>query len=115
MATFQDRLILLKEFRGVSWSDIARAVNVDRSCMNHYANGRHKPNSATLVALAVYFHVNAEWLAGKDVPLQGADTEELIELYDKLNEEGRKKALDLLADYASMPRYTREECADDDK
>ena len=115
MATFQERLILLKEFKCVSWSDIARAVNVDRSCMNHYANGRHEPSSATLVALAVYFHVNAEWLAGKDVPLQGADTEELLELYNRLNEEGKKKALGLLADYASMPRYMREESADDVK
>lgn len=54
---------LLKE-KNISINDISKKLNVDKSAVSHWKNGKNIPTMDKLIELAKLFKVNVEYLAG---------------------------------------------------
>ncbi|NBK18451.1 helix-turn-helix transcriptional regulator [Anaerotruncus sp. 1XD42-93] len=65
MSTLNERLIQLKNERGLLQKDIARDVGLALRTYQYYETGQRKPDSDTLIALADYFDVSLDYLVGR--------------------------------------------------
>lgn len=60
----------LKEARndlGYSQEDIAEKLGIARPTLSHYETGKRQPDIDTLVALAEFYNVSLNWLAGATI------------------------------------------------
>ena len=65
MSTLNERLIQLKNERGLLHKDIARDVGLALRTYQYYETGQRKPDSDALIALADYFDVSLDYLVGR--------------------------------------------------
>ena len=65
MSTLNERLIQLKNERGLLQKDIARDVGLALRTYQYYETGQRKPDSDALIALADYFDVSLDYLVGR--------------------------------------------------
>lgn len=65
-----DRLALAINKKGLSQSDIADTLNINRGALSSYLSGRYEPRSDTINKLANFLGVSPAWLAGFDVPME---------------------------------------------
>lgn len=65
MATFSERIKLLREERGLTQSALGEIIGVKRFSIYSYEKGRAYPEMRGLVALADYFNVSMDYLAGR--------------------------------------------------
>ncbi|MBB2157227.1 helix-turn-helix transcriptional regulator [Gluconacetobacter diazotrophicus] len=90
--------------RRISAQEVADAVGVSRSTLSGYEGGHDEPGRATLVALATYYNVSADYLTGLDSAVvedtqNVAHNEEeiaLLGIWRRLNEEQRRSWMLLL-------------------
>jgi len=64
MNEFGRRLKLLRERKNLSYNDLAEAVGSTKSLIWRYEHGKSEPGLSALNALADYFGVTIDWLAG---------------------------------------------------
>lgn len=107
---------------GMTQTQLAELAGyADRSAIAKIESGASKISQPKIVALAEALQVTPSELFGLSDesepaidPIElvrqkyGEDARELIELYLKLNEAGRKKILQDLRDVVDLPRYTEE-------
>ncbi len=62
MATFAERLLILREGKHVSQSVAADAVGINLRTYHRYENGEREADYKTLIALADYFNVSIDYL-----------------------------------------------------
>lgn len=62
---FQERFKRALFLSGIRKTDLAEKAGIDRSKITSYANGRYKPNAATLAKLAAAMDVSPSWLIGE--------------------------------------------------
>ena len=125
MATFNTRLLELRKQRGLTQSELADALEVNKQTISQYERGVRRPDFDTLCTLCDYFNVSTDYMLGKaDRTLRYVDHEGLARLdgtnitrtltpdqsdllndYDKLNDLGKKKARDDVSDLTEIPRY----------
>lgn len=100
------RLRALRQQRGLTQSEMAKKLSVDRTTYTKYENGRVSPDHQALVCIAELHGVTVDFLLGRDdVPasLSVADSREhnveltlsemrLLQMFRQLSEE-EKKAL----------------------
>ena len=60
-----DRMKSLRDERGLSQSDVARALNVNRMTINNYENGKRTPDIEFAMNCADFFEVTVEYLSGR--------------------------------------------------
>lgn len=92
-------MLHLKELRikkGMSQTDVARALGISRQAYNFYENKKRDPDTAMVKTLAEFFGVSTDYLLGRDTPdiktlLKNPEVQEIAALYNKLPED--KKAL----------------------
>lgn len=65
MATFTDRLLQLKNQRGVLQKDIACAAKISLRTYQRYESGERKPDTDVLTSIADYFEVSTDYLLGR--------------------------------------------------
>ena len=65
MATFSERLRLLRTQKGLSQMEFAKQIGVSKSSVNMYERGEREPGLETLELLADYFNVDMDYLLGK--------------------------------------------------
>ena len=65
MATFSERIKLLREERGLTQSALGEIIGVKRFSIYSYEKGRAFPDMRGLIALADYFNVSMDYLAGR--------------------------------------------------
>lgn len=65
MATFKERLGLLRRELGLSLRQLSEISGVNRSTINAYENGRRMPKYENLEALADVFNCDVDYLLGK--------------------------------------------------
>ena len=65
MATFSERIKLLREERGLTQSALGEIIGVKRFSIYSYEKGRACPDMRGLIALADYFNVSMDYLAGR--------------------------------------------------
>lgn len=103
---------------------LATVLGFNKSTMQRYETGKiSKIKLPVIQAIATALKVTPEWLMGLDVPKDdisiGKDTEklffvnsltpeenQLISNYNKLNNIGKEKILDLMEDLLSLDKYT---------
>ncbi len=106
--------------------DVAEKSGLEKAQISQYKNGKYEPMQDALYKLAKALNVNVAWLMGHDVPMEidrrmleekemvcnliekcyGAKAYELVELFIKLNDAGKIKALENLSDMVQLPKYT---------
>ena len=69
MSVFSDRLVLLRENRGLSQKDVAQEFGVAVRAYQRYEYGEREPQLSTLVRIADFYGVSLDYLAGRtDTP-----------------------------------------------
>ena len=65
---FGERLRTLRQEKGIGQIQLAKELDVGKSIISLWEIGRCEPTLSRLVAMAQYFHVSIDYLAGlKDV------------------------------------------------
>lgn len=65
MATFAERLLLLREEKHVSQSVAANASGINLRTYHRYENGEREASVSTLIRMADYFGVTIDYLVGR--------------------------------------------------
>lgn len=127
--TFQHRFIEGMRIRGLRQCDVAERSGLDKAQISQYKTGKYEPMQDALYKLATALNVNVAWLMGHDVPMEanrkeleqkemvcniiekcyGSKAYELVELFIKLNDTGKAKALEELSDMVQLSKYTDKE------
>ncbi len=69
MSVFSDRLVLLRENRGLSQKDVAQEFDVVVRAYQRYEYGEREPQLSTLIRIADFYGVSLDYLAGRtDTP-----------------------------------------------
>lgn len=67
--SFAERLSDLQKAKGVGRRDVFTSTGISQTAYHRYITGEREPNLSILVALANYFDVSIDYLAGRtDVP-----------------------------------------------
>jgi len=61
---FVRHLIELRQERGMSQADLAKALGISRSAVGMYEQGRREPDFETIGSISDYFGVSFDWLLG---------------------------------------------------
>lgn len=127
--TFKNRFIQAMDIRNMRQVDVAEKSGLDKAQISQYKNGKYEPMQDALYKLAKALNVNVAWLMGHDVPMEvdrreleqkemvcniiekcyGSKAYELVELFIKLNDTGKAKALEELSDMVQLSKYTDKE------
>lgn len=111
------RLRELREKKQVSQDDVSKFLGVERTTYTSYESGRSRPVHV-LNKLAEYYNVSVDYLLGlADSPLPKevnintlSDTEkQLIFDFRSLNNKGKEKIIQYVADIIELPAYTEKE------
>jgi len=75
MQTIGDRLSQTRNQLGLSLTNVALKINIDKSNLSRIENNKHEPTSGTLAALAKMYGVSTDWiLFGENATLTGQNT-----------------------------------------
>ncbi len=83
MSLFSERFRQLKEEKGLTLKEISEDLNISVPNLSYYMKGR-EPNYDTLIKIADYFDVTADWLIGRSNIKTFANTN-FFESIDKLS------------------------------
>lgn len=117
MATLQERIKERRNEKGFTLLDLADAIGVKEATMQRYESGEIKNvKHETVVKLAEILHCSPQYLMGwVDIPNDivmhehiEAEKQLLLNNFDRLNESGKKKAIEYVADLADNPKYQTE-------
>ncbi len=123
--SFHELITLAREEAGLTKSEVSRKLGIPYATYDSYEKGTRIPSAKAAFVLFDFFKidlVNSEYtnsedrfcyrelLFGQDEPPSDADgkreQEHDISLYfKKLNSKGRRRLLDIAADYAKIPEY----------
>lgn len=106
VSTLKTRLKEAMSDCGISQSELARAINVDRSNLSHWINGRSDCRYETLKKMATVLKVNVAWLEGYDAPKKG-EVSYFYEKIELLNDEGKRKVETYIDDLLDNPKYKK--------
>ena len=92
-----NNLELLKELRqekGDTQSDIAKALNISQKAYSYYERGEREPSIDMLIQISNYFNVTVDYLLGREKSKYyelSEDEYNLIKKYRMLNERNKGK------------------------
>ena len=97
------RLKEIREAKGISQRQAALALNLSPTVYNRYENGLREPSNALLLVIADYFGVTVDELLGRIPEDQDGfgrpmttEARLLAAGVDRMSEEDRKRALDIM-------------------
>ncbi len=64
MNKFADRLRELREEKGISQYELAKAIKVSPACINRWEKSLRVPNIDGIILLCQYFYCTADYLIG---------------------------------------------------
>lgn len=65
MASLAERLVQLRQQRGIRQKDIAELLGVSERAVQYYESGKRHPDFEGLIKLADYFNVSLDYLVGR--------------------------------------------------
>ena len=95
---FSDRLKSLRHSQGLTQDDVAIAINVSRQSIGNYENLTVYPDLDTLVQIADFFNVSADYL------LCRTDVKYNLNLMDKDNRDFLSKFHELVNSYKILKK-----------
>ena len=98
MDEIRNRLQRGLDIRGMKAIDLCNKTKISKSAISQYLSGYAKPKADRIFIIAKALDVNEAWLMGYDVPMERtpATTDELITLFNSLDSNQQKNALDYL-------------------
>jgi transcriptional regulator with XRE-family HTH domain len=63
---FASRLLMLRHIEGLTQKELAKRINMSRSCLANYERGERYHDKQTLEAIAQYFKVSTAYLTGDE-------------------------------------------------
>ena len=64
MATFQERLLVAMELRGINAAELSRLSGVNEGAISQYKKGKYKANQHNIEKIAKFLNVSIPWLMG---------------------------------------------------
>jgi transcriptional regulator with XRE-family HTH domain len=89
LAEFKVRLRMLRESKGMTQEDLAKALNISRSRLASYEQGQREPGFELLEEIADFFNVDMNYILGKEdshSQIEGMNLDELMEHIHKTPE-----------------------------
>lgn len=115
------------EYNNMRQTDLVNIAGISKSALSSYISGKYEPKQNNIFLIAKALNVNEAWLMGKDVPMERIeciaspaplpaprlrpDEEQLLSLYNTLNETGQAKVLEDAENLTFIPKYTEREKA----
>lgn len=95
---FGKRLMRLREARGLSIAEAAKALDLVPRTYTSYEKNEREPNAEVLIKIALYFGVSTDYLLGvpaKEKTLSSVDDDKVEELAERLFNLGENELLQL--------------------
>ncbi len=105
---FAKQIRELRTNRKLKQDELAEIVDVKRSTVGKWENGNNYPNVEVLNNLADYFGVTVDFLLGRDnlpASRQNAMDFKMLEVFNQLNDIGKREALKRVAELSHLPNY----------
>jgi len=102
MVNIGQRLRELRLKRNLSQEEVARHIGITRSAYSHYEINNRQPVYETLIKLADFFDVSIDYILFGNASepsrraLDSPDTREMLQLFQNMSPEQRKKSIRLL-------------------
>ena len=104
------RIKALCQQRGTTIAKVEAAVGFNKTIYNW---GKNSPSIDKVAKVADYFHLTIDELIGRDVASTLTDDEQcVLDLLDRLNDDGRDAAIAMLAGLAAQPIYKKSALAE---
>lgn len=110
MSTFQSVFKDLRVRGRFTQQELAEKLEVSQSTITMWENGKRQPDIETLEVIADFFNVDMNFLtgvSGNTTRILDAAQLELLELYGRLNQNGRDKLIEYAADLVSSNNYLK--------
>lgn len=80
-AVFSVNLKKLRMSRGMTQGDMAKVLNISRSCVANYESEKRQPDQAMIRRIADYFDVSIDFLLGRSsVKMTVTDSDKMLEI-----------------------------------
>ena len=104
----------IRNEKGFTQSEMAEFLDCSQQTINVWESGQHTPKITMLVKIADSFGVSVDWLLGRKEPIRliteiQQEEKTIVELYRKLNNEGRTEAEKMLNLLLLNPAYKEKE------
>lgn len=84
----KERLVMLRNYKGLSQYDLAKAIGLSRGQISNYELGSRQPDYDTLKIIADFFDISTDYLLGQsDVPMKSKDIVNKLLGNEKLTDE----------------------------
>lgn len=106
MATIGERIKELREIHHLTMEEFGNRIGVQKSAVNKYEKGIvENLKRSTIEKICVTFDVTPQWLMGMDEPSRETEGR-IAEMLTALNEEGKEKVAEYVADLVASGRYS---------
>lgn len=90
---FSERLKALRREKGISAEELACDLEINKSTISRYENGKTEPYLPIVLKIAQYFDVSLDWIAGiSNIRESYITPNNILKLYNSLSEEKKKEA-----------------------
>lgn len=102
----KENIRALIKARHITQADLERVIGISNKTMNRW--DRNMPSIDKVVSVADYFHVGLDELVGRDFDSSlSRDQRQLLDLFDRLNDEGKTAALAMITGLSCQPEYIK--------
>lgn len=105
----------IREAAGKTQEEVSRDLNVPLGTYRNWEQGGRSLNGKKLIMLASYFHVSTDTILGTQFadPIEEERkdrlTEDLLILFEKLNDEGKRKLIENADDLVCSGKYEKKD------
>ena len=101
---FSRTLSLLRQEKGISQRQAAKALGISQALLSHYENGAREPGLVFVVKACDFYNVSADFLLGRTLSRDGTTILDADTLYDVSDERDTNKTPKRLKLYAKRTR-----------
>lgn len=121
MKTISERIKEALHIRGMRQSELVEKTGIGKSSISTYISGAYEPKQKNIYKIAKALNVTEPWLMGLDVPMDKIihpntpdtticiTTTKLIKVFNKLNETGKKEAINRIEELTEINKYVASE------
>lgn len=104
----RERYAELLKLKGLKGVDITKNVGIPSSTLSEWKKGKYELGMDKIVAIANYLDVSLDYFVlGKE-----AQSNELLTIYNELNEEGQQKLMEYANDILATGQYIKSHKSD---
>ncbi len=112
--TFPERLKYYRTKKGLTQQQVADILKIQKATYSGYETGRREPDVFKIKELARIFCITGDELldTGFQNLYDSSNTHPLIEIYERLNDEGQHKLMEYAEDLDATGRYKKHNQSD---